>query len=77
MHLVNFNKVRVKKYPSGYVVEMELKKWYGKTYWRHIISVSGMKDEPWYFKSKESAIESALVKFKFDLIYYSKHQKHE
>lgn len=59
MYLVNFPNIRVKKYNSGYVVEIQKKTWYGKKYWVHIISVSGMTHRPWFFKTEEAAIKEA------------------
>ena len=71
MHLKNFPKVRIQKYPKGYVVEAEFKKWYGKKYWKHIISVSGIDEIPWYFSRFEVALREAQKRFKWDLIDYS------
>lgn len=67
MHLVNFPKVRVKKYPGGYVVEMQHRNWYGRKYWKHIVSVAGMQNEPWYYRDYESAVSEAVKYFKWDL----------
>ena len=60
MSLVNFPEFRIKKYPRGYVVEIKNKKWWGKEYWVHIISVAGMEDEPWRFKSYGDAYLETL-----------------
>lgn len=57
MSLVNFPKLRIKKYPRGYVVEIKKKKWWGKEYWVHIISVAGMEDTPWVFPNYEIAFK--------------------
>jgi len=54
MWLENLN-VRVKKYPNGWVVEIEITKktFFGtKKYWTHLISTSGMSDIPRYYSSK-------------------------
>lgn len=67
MWLININ-VRVKRYPKGWAVEIQKTKWYGKKYWVHIISVSGITDEPWYYQSMEMAIEQAAKYLKWDLI---------
>ncbi len=71
MHLVNFPKVRRKKYKKGFVAEIQLKKWWGKTYWKHMVSVSGMPDSPWFYPTEELAIDQACKNFKWDIIFYS------
>lgn len=68
MHLTNFPNVRIYKYPQGFAVEMQFKTWYGKKYWKHIISVSGMPDEPWYYNSFDMALSEAKKFFGWDLI---------
>lgn len=60
MSIVNFPELRIKKYPRGYVVEIKKKKWWGKEYWVHIISVSGMEDEPYYFYNSANAYLEAI-----------------
>jgi len=60
MSIVNFPELRIKKYPIGYVVEIKKKKWWGKEYWSHIISVAGMEDEPWVFSNYENAYLEAI-----------------
>lgn len=67
MHLSNFPPVRVKKYAKGYAVEMQFKTWYGRKYWKHIVSVSGIPSEPWYYKSYDIAVSQAAKYFEFDL----------
>lgn len=52
---------RIKKYAKGYVVEVQKKRWYGKKYWTHYISVRGISHVPWYYQSYEAA-ETALLK---------------
>lgn len=59
---------RVKEYHKGWVVEVKKRKWYGKYYWTHIESVSGMSKKPWYYKTKEIAISEAKKHFEWDLI---------
>lgn len=69
MYLENLN-IRVKKYPKGYAIEVEkeYKSFFRtKKYWVHIISASGMRDVPWYYKSKEIAIEETLKYVKWTL----------
>ena len=66
MHFVNFPNIRIKFYDKGYVVEIQLKKWYGKKYWKHIISTAGIEDEPWYFSSYDSALSETQKYFKWD-----------
>ena len=67
MHLQNI-KVRVKQYPEGWAVEIQKTKWYGKKYWTHLISVSGIPDKPWYYSSYVVALEQAVKYFEWDLI---------
>lgn len=55
--------VRVKKHPKGWVVEQKF-----CFLWKHSISVSGINSEPWYFKTKEMAINEAIRYFKYDLL---------
>ena len=66
MDFVNL-KIRVKKYPKGWVVETQKSKWYGKKYWMHIISTAGVESLPWHFSSKEFAISEAQSLFIYDL----------
>jgi len=64
-------KVRVKKYPRGWVVEIEMTKktFFGtKKYWTHLISTSGMSDTPWHYSSKELAIKEAIKFFEWDIL---------
>ena len=63
-------KVRLKKHPKGWVVEIQKEKRYlfwTKKYWTHLISVSGMSGTPWYFTTKEIAVSEALKYFEWDL----------
>ena len=75
MHLKNFPNIRVKKYPKGYAVEIQLKKWWGRKYWTHIVSVSGMSDVPWYYSTQEIAISEATKYFNWDLIINTKNER--
>ena len=68
-NLTNFPNIRIQKYPQGWVVEIQKKKWYGRKYWVHIISVSGMRDTPWYFRSPDVAFEEACKLFRWDILY--------
>ena len=71
IHLVNFPNIRVKKYAKGYSVEIEQTKrflFWTKKQWIHIEAWSGLHHEPFYFKTKEFAIEEASQHFKWDLI---------
>lgn len=68
MWLVNFPNIRIQKYPQGYAVEIEKKKWWGKKYWIHIEAYNGLPDESLYFSSFGSALNSAVIHFKKDLI---------
>ena len=65
-HLTNL-KVRVKKYPKGWVIQRKRLFW-----WVHLIGTSGMSDEPWYYSTKEVAIEEVLRYMKYDLILHQK-----
>lgn len=66
--MVNFPDIRIKKYPKGWVVEAKYKKWWGKVYWKHIISVSGMPQVPWYYRTEQSALENLGAEFKSHII---------
>ena len=69
MHLVNFPPVRIKHYPGkGYVPEIQKKTWYGRKYWTHIVPVSGIPDEPWYFSTPLSVIEHTPNIFRMHLL---------
>jgi len=56
----------------GYVVEVKKKKWHGKEYWTHFISVSGISSKPWYYSSYRVALDGLLFKVKCDTIDNSK-----
>ena len=63
------NMFRIKKYPKGYVVEIEKRKWYGKKYWTHFVSVAGIDNEPWYFSSFDFAIMGLQDEVKFQALW--------
>lgn len=69
MFLCNFHKVRIHKYPKGWVVEIQKTTWFGRKYWVHLISVSGIESEPWYFSNYDFAQQEALNYFKYELIH--------
>jgi len=56
---------RIKQYAKGWVVEIQKTKWYGKKYWTHFISVSGIEGEPWYYSSFDYAIMGLTDEVKF------------
>lgn len=59
--------LRIRKYPKGWVVEKQCRKWYGKTYWTHFTSVAGIESMPWYYSSKENAERDTLDIIKWQL----------
>ena len=67
--LTNFQNIRMHKYDKGWVVEIQKKKWYGKKYWTHLISFSGLENNPFYFSSYDSALEEATKYFKWELMH--------
>lgn len=59
-------KIRIREHaPKKWVVEVQKKTWYGRSYWTHALSVFGISSEPWYFSSYEMAAECAAVEFRF------------
>lgn len=56
---------RIKKYPKGFVVEIEKRKWWGKKYWTHFISVAGINIMPWYYKTFDAAIQGLQDEVKY------------
>tara|TARA_R110000782_G_scaffold239320_1_gene325712 strand:- start:249 stop:470 length:222 start_codon:yes stop_codon:yes gene_type:complete len=70
-------KYRIKKYYKGWVVETEVKKWYGKKYWIHSISVAGINSEPWHFESYKTAYQSLRDELKWNVIRNSDATHHE
>jgi len=71
-------KVRVKKYPQGYSVEVEKTKtvflFFKKRYWIHIESYSGLSERPFYYSTKEMAISEATKHFEWDLLISAKYE---
>lgn len=67
--LTNFPHIRINRYQAGYVVEIEKRKWYGRRYWTHIISVSGIPDRPWIYQSYDVARDELLKYLKWQLIH--------
>lgn len=65
---------RIKKYPRGFVAEIQKRKWYGKKYWTHFISVAGIPSEPWYFSSYEFALDEMLYKIRQHVINYNENK---
>jgi len=61
-------KFRIRKYPKGWIVEVQKTKWYGKKYWTHWISVAGIVDEPWYHGSFNLALDSFIFKMQREII---------
>lgn len=72
MWLVNFPKVRIKKYPKGYVVEIRKTTWFWIKCWTHIESASGISSEPWYYSNYENALDNAQKHFRWELMHGSK-----
>jgi len=70
--MLNTPKIRIEKYEKGFVVEIQKRKWYGKKYWIHIISVSGIPSEPWYFQYFDIALNEALRYLKNSIIVESR-----
>ena len=68
MWLTNLQNIRMHNYPKGWVVEIQKQTWYGRKYWTHLISVSGIESEPWYFLSYDTALEEATKYFRWDLM---------
>ena len=64
---------RIKRYKKGFVVEVQKKRWYGKKYWTHFISVSGISSEPWFHSSYEYAEKNLLNEIKWQTIKNSKY----
>jgi uncharacterized protein (DUF427 family) len=69
MYLINFPKIRIQKYPKGYVAEIQKCTWYGKIYWVHIVPTSGIRDAPWYYKTAQKCMEDTAKTFALQLEY--------
>ncbi len=72
MWLINTPIIRIEKYKQGFAVEIKKRRWYGVTYWKHIISYSGMHEKCFYYDTFEHALEQAVKYFKWDLIINSR-----
>jgi hypothetical protein len=59
---------RIKRYPQGWVVEVKKRKWWGKTYWTHYISVSGIPSQPWYHSTFDYAMMNLVREVRFETI---------
>jgi len=62
---------RIKKHTGGFVVEIQKPKRFlfiTKTYWTHFISVAGIDNLPWYYSTKNFAMEGLLFKIKCETI---------
>lgn len=60
---------RIRKYPKGYVSEVQKRTWYGRKHWTHFVSVSGMPDKPWYHADYDCAWSSLKDKLISDAHY--------
>ena len=60
--------LRVKEYENGWVVEIRKRKWYGRYYWVHLISASGLPDTPWEYSSSEVAVDDAARMIRVHLL---------
>lgn len=68
MGKVNF---RIKKYQNGWAVEIEKERnfiLFKRRSWVHFISVAGIESMPWYFKSKETAMQELLSAIRWDTL---------
>ena len=68
MWLTNIPKIRIRQSFYGWVVEVQKSKWYGKKYWVHIISVTGVPKEPYYFRTYSSALTESVKLFRWYLM---------
>jgi hypothetical protein len=59
---------RIKKYDKGFVVEIRKQKWWGKKYWTHFISVSGIESMPWFHSTFDFAMTNLLDEIKYRTI---------
>lgn len=57
-------KLRIQQYGDVYVSEIQRRKWYGKLYWTHFITVSGIDSMPWFFTTYEAALESTMTQIR-------------
>ena len=61
-------KLRIIKTDKGYVTQVQKSKWYGKKYWTHFCSVSGMSHEPWYYSTFDYALDGLIKKVRWDTL---------
>lgn len=74
MFFQHYNPIRIHDYPNkGWVVEIQEKTWYGRKYWTHLISASGLPETPWYYSSYKMAESEAIRLFKYNLWFGSQH----
>jgi hypothetical protein len=59
------NIFRIKKYSKGWVVEIQKRKWYGKRYWTHFVSVAGIESKPWHYSTFDYAVMGLQDEVKF------------
>lgn len=63
---------RIRECKKGFVVEVQKTTWYGRKFWTHFISVSGICLEPWFHSSYEYAEINLLNIIKWQTIKNSK-----
>lgn len=68
MSLINFPEIRVRKLNKGYVVECKHRTWFGITYWKHIVGVSGLEHLAWQYTNKDMLIDDVTNLFYKHLI---------
>ena len=64
---------RIKKHRKGWVVEIQKTKWYGKKYWTHFVSVSGISSQAWYFSTYDNAMKGLIDEVKFQAMRNQRH----
>jgi len=66
-------KLRANKSVKGWLVEIQLSKrhllFFRKKYWAHIVFATGISTIPWYYDTKERAVEETLKLIKFNLLH--------
>ena len=67
MWLTNFPKVRIKKYKKWWSPEVQ-KSFFFIKYWVHIEWYNWLEEQPYYFDSKESALEITIKHFEWDIL---------
>lgn len=66
-------KFRIKKFDEGFMVQVLKCKWFGRDYYTHYISYTGLPKEPYYFSSYDKAEEELLLDIKWKTIQNSKY----